>query len=406
MGFKRACAWARDLLLLRRKYAAAAVLSLWLLHSWRPATSHACRPAPPYWTDTSGNRRDGATSRASQRPSFVLLWSTNASSFHTPARRCIESIFRHHPNASVRVFSNELPLDFFQSFQHYEGAISVERFSIASLLQSTPAEKWLAKLETWRRGAYFYSHVTDILRLVLLYREGGVYLDTDIVLTRPLRLASSDALAPRRAGAATSRLTIPRSPRRRANRGRPFELHAPRAAGDASRPPFTNALGIESFVSGDPQRPILNGAIMIFEEPGSRYLWNCMHEFADTYNPALWGWNGPELLTRVHARCAAAQPGLVEVRRQCATARPLPPVKVPPPSPLPPLPLPRSMCASATCALLVHHVCASSPLVCLLPSLHGRAAAAVQLEVPATFYPFSWDSVEAYSGAVDAPRQV
>lgn len=33
---------------------------------------------------------------------------------------------------------------------------------------------------------YFYSHITDMARMLALYRYGGTYVDTDIVLLRSL----------------------------------------------------------------------------------------------------------------------------------------------------------------------------------------------------------------------------
>jgi hypothetical protein len=58
---------------------------------------------------------------------------------------------------------------------------------------------------------------------------------------------------------------------------------------------------------------MLNGAILVFPSRHSRFLWAAMAEFASSYNQRSWGWNGPELLTRVAlARCAAV-PG-VEVQ--------------------------------------------------------------------------------------------
>ena len=56
----------------------------------------------------------------------------------------------------------------------------------------------------------------------------------------------------------------------------------------------------------------LNGAVMAFGR-GSRFLWNCLHEFAADYRPGSWGWNGPELLTRVQSRCSAVAGASVQV---------------------------------------------------------------------------------------------
>ena len=286
-----------------------AAAGLWFLRRQLCSTSatESCLREPLQWVDLTGRvRRQGDSLHVPSQHTFMLLWSTNVSSFNGRGWRCIESILHYHPNATVRIFSNEIPVEHFSALSRRGHSIEVRPFTVAALLQGTPAEGWLARLDTWRNGAYFYSHVTDALRLALLYREGGIYLDTDVVLTRSL------PLSPRVSG--RSGAELPRALRHRRG-GRAHRGRRRTTASDAgSGRTLVNALGIESFAQGDPQRPILNGAIMIFEQPGSRYLWNCMHEFAATYNPDLWGWNGPELLTRVHTRCAAAQPGLVQVR--------------------------------------------------------------------------------------------
>ena len=103
--------------------------------------------------------------RTSSAASFVLLWSTDASSFSLRSRRCVESILYHHPSAAVRVYSNQLPRTFFAAFRRAGFDIRVHRYNVTELLLDTPAAAWLERLAEWERGPYFYSHVTDAVRL-------------------------------------------------------------------------------------------------------------------------------------------------------------------------------------------------------------------------------------------------
>ena len=208
---------------------------------------------------------------------FMLLWSTSAASFSLRSRRCIESIFFHHPHAHVRVYSNQLPRGFFSEFRSLGFDARVVRYNVKRLLMGTPAAPWVANMDEWEKGAYYYSHVTDAIRLALLYRHGGVYLDTDVLLVRPMTLAA----------AAGSRM-------------------------GAGPPPLHDALGLETYADPRTGLPTLNGAVMAFQR-GSRFLWNCLHEFAADYKADRWSWNGPELLTRVQARCADAVGAAVQV---------------------------------------------------------------------------------------------
>ena len=77
---------------------------------------------------------------------------------------------------SVRVYSNELPLHFFDDFRAAGYLVRIQRFDVDTLLRGTPAARWLSRLAEWRNGRYFYSHLTDALRLALLFREGGALL--------------------------------------------------------------------------------------------------------------------------------------------------------------------------------------------------------------------------------------
>lgn len=244
--------------------------------------SPACLPLPP-------DPRNATQRTAASEPSFLLLWSTDASSFTLRARRCLESILYHHPRASVSVYSNELPLIFFGDFRRLGFDVRVLRYNVTRLLGNTPAAPWLDGLADWRRGPYYYSHVTDAIRLALLFREGGVYMDTDVVLTRPIRLAATSG------GPAHGTAPSPESSR---------ASMTPR--------PLHDALGIESYADPRTKQLTLNGAVMAFER-GSRFLWNCLHEFAADYKADRWGWHGPELLTRVEARCAHAEGAQVQV---------------------------------------------------------------------------------------------
>lgn len=58
--------------------------------------------------------------------------------------------------------------------------------SVGVVDAGTPAEKWYEGIEEWRKGQYFFSHITEIIRLATLYKYGGVYLDTDVVVMQEL----------------------------------------------------------------------------------------------------------------------------------------------------------------------------------------------------------------------------
>ncbi|XP_049526063.1 lactosylceramide 4-alpha-galactosyltransferase-like [Dermacentor silvarum] len=53
------------------------------------------------------------------------------------------------------------------------------------VFQGTPLEPWY-KSGILNKSAYPVEHLADALRLAVLYKHGGVYLDTDVVVMRPL----------------------------------------------------------------------------------------------------------------------------------------------------------------------------------------------------------------------------
>ena len=160
----------------------------------------------------------------------------------------VEAIFYHHPTAEVIVHSNTLSQRTFDVLTEVGYSIRVEKYNLTKLIVDSPAHDFIEKLEKAKRSDHWYSHETNILRLLLLYKWGGVYLDTDVILVRSLNSLER------------------------------------------------NTLGFQ-----DSKKSLLNGAFMIFEK-GHSYLESCLIEFANTYNHSVWGSNGPHLLTRVWHR--------------------------------------------------------------------------------------------------------
>jgi lactosylceramide 4-alpha-galactosyltransferase len=98
---------------------------------------------------------------------------------HIQARNytCLESIFFHHPDAQVQLYSHTLPEAYIQPFVEAGYALSIVRFDLEALAQDTPAEGHITSLHTWSKEPYWVVNLSDLLRLLILYRHGGIYLD-------------------------------------------------------------------------------------------------------------------------------------------------------------------------------------------------------------------------------------
>eukprot|EP01101_Sappina_pedata_P009085 TRINITY_DN518_c0_g1_i1.p1 TRINITY_DN518_c0_g1~~TRINITY_DN518_c0_g1_i1.p1 ORF type:complete len:615 (+),score=132.01 TRINITY_DN518_c0_g1_i1:49-1845(+) len=157
--------------------------------------------------------------------------------------RSIESVFFNYPNADVQVYSNTLDSNHFAAFTRLGYKIRVMRYDLDSLFKGSPLEKWAKDSveNRWDESAHFYSHMSDALRLFLVWKHGGTYLDTDMIMTQTL-----DKL--------------------------------------------DNTVGKTGAFR-------INGAILNFQA-GSKFLYDAMVDCAANYDPNVWAANGPDLLTR------------------------------------------------------------------------------------------------------------
>ncbi|KAH8939881.1 hypothetical protein BDL97_15G058900 [Sphagnum fallax] len=162
-------------------------------------------------------------------------------------QQTLESVFHFHPNACVVVLSDTIENDFFNTFLQKVFKVAVVQPNLHELLANTPADV-LANVwvQWWHKIPLFHLHYTNLLHLGVLYKYGGVYMDMDVIVLKPL-----DSLC--------------------------------------------NTVGSEILANGE---VCLNGAIMAFNKC-SPFLRQCPEEFTATYNDTLLEWNGAELVTRV-----------------------------------------------------------------------------------------------------------
>jgi len=109
--------------------------------------------------------------------------------------------------------------------------------------KDTPLENWGARLDEWKDGPYYYAHLSDAVRLAVLYKKGGVYFDTDVVIVNSMD-------------------------------------------------------NVKNAVAWEREDSICN-AVMAFDKQNP-YLHDVLRRFNDNYNKNEWGANGPELLTKIY----------------------------------------------------------------------------------------------------------
>ena len=58
----------------------------------------------------------------------------------------------------------------------------MKNYSLEALLTGSPAESFITQLSEVRNSMHWYSHETDLLRCLILYKWGGVY----VMIVRPV----------------------------------------------------------------------------------------------------------------------------------------------------------------------------------------------------------------------------
>ncbi|KAL1560190.1 lactosylceramide 4-alpha-galactosyltransferase [Salvia divinorum] len=190
---------------------------------------------------------------------FFMTWISSVESFGDRELLCVESVFKTHPNGCLIIASNSL--------DSLQGRLILKPFSdmgfkvaaitpdFSYLLRNTAAAAWYNRLKRGNVNPGEISlgqNLSNLLRIGLLYRFGGIYLDTDVLVLKSFG-----------------------------------ELR--------------NAIGAQSsdLATGNWSR--LNNAVMVFDK-GHPVVLEFMEEFAHTFDGNRWGHNGPYLVSRVVAR--------------------------------------------------------------------------------------------------------
>lgn len=100
----------------------------------------------------------------------------------------VEAAARTNPNMSVNLFylspapPSNLTKRLMEHLLKYDN-VQVNRVKVAEYIHDTPLEDWyLSGVLTTSRWPNI--HMSDFLRLLTLWKYGGVYLDLDVVLTK------------------------------------------------------------------------------------------------------------------------------------------------------------------------------------------------------------------------------
>ncbi|XP_012597177.2 lactosylceramide 4-alpha-galactosyltransferase [Microcebus murinus] len=184
----------------------------------------------------------------------------------------VESAARTHPESRVTVLMKGLPggnaslprhlgLSLLGCFPN----VQMLPLDLEELFRDTPLAAWYAAARG-RWEPYLLPVLSDACRIALMWKFGGIYLDTDFIVLKSLRN-------------------------------------------------LTNVLGTQS-------RYVLNGAFLAFERRHA-FMALCMRDFVAHYNGWIWGHQGPQLLTRVFKKWCSIRS--LSESRSCRGVTTLPP---------------------------------------------------------------------------------
>ncbi|KAJ0443544.1 putative glycosyltransferase, DXD sugar-binding, alpha 1,4-glycosyltransferase [Helianthus annuus] len=190
---------------------------------------------------------------------FFMTWISSLTSFNERAFHSIESIFKSHPNGCLLIASNSLDSikgrQILQPFVEKGFRVTAIAPDFNFLCKKTMAETWFTRLVRGhiRTGIIpLGQNISNLLRLCLLYKYGGVYVDFDVVILK-------------------------------------------------SFSELKNSIGAQSVDQGSKNWSRLNNAVMVFDKMHP-LVYKFIEEFALTFNGNKWGHNGPYLVSRVVSR--------------------------------------------------------------------------------------------------------
>lgn len=196
---------------------------------------------------------------------FFITWISSVELFGCRELLCIESLFRSHPNSCLLIVSNSLDsrkgIEKLSPFKDKGFKLIAIKPDFDYLFKNTPAELWFNQL---RKGnvdpgeVSLGQNLSNLLRLALLYKFGGIYIDTDVIVLKNF-----------------SKLR--------------------------------NVIGAQTIDLKTKKWSRLNNAVMVFDKHHP-LLFKFIQEFALTFNGNKWGHNGPYLVSRVVARISG-RPG-------------------------------------------------------------------------------------------------
>ncbi|KAL9689438.1 hypothetical protein QQ045_009824 [Rhodiola kirilowii] len=190
---------------------------------------------------------------------FFMTWISSIDSFGEREIFALQSLFIANPRACLVLISSSMDskkgVELLKPFVKRGFKVIPIAPDFMFLFKNTPAESWFDKLRQGKLNPgdiALGQNISNLLRLALLYKFGGVYVDTDVII---LKSFSS----------------------------------------------LRNVIGAQTMDSETKNWTRLNNAVMVFDKKHP-LVFEFINEFALTFDGNKWGHNGPYLVSRVVSR--------------------------------------------------------------------------------------------------------
>ncbi|XP_078149496.1 uncharacterized protein At4g19900-like [Carex rostrata] len=191
--------------------------------------------------------------------SFFMTWISPSRYFSERELFSIESLFKWHPTACLLIMSTTMDSskgsELLKPFLNNGFRVVALSPDYKYLVKRTPAETWLKQLrkgEVDQGEVSIGQNISNLIRLLVLYKYGGIYIDTDVIVVKSM-----------------------------------YGLK--------------NCIGAQTVDAVTRNWTRLNNAVLIFDKKHPVVL-EFINEFASTFDGNKWGHNGPYLVSRVVRR--------------------------------------------------------------------------------------------------------
>ena len=190
---------------------------------------------------------------------FHAIWLSPARYFGQREFMTMDTLLKVHPQGCLMILSRSMDSELGNGILKplVDRGLKVLAITpdLPFLVKNTPAEAWLEQLKSGKKdpgSVPLFNNLSNLMRLAVLYKYGGVYLDIDLIFLRDIS-------------------------------------------------GLRNAIGAQHMDPVTRRWLRLNNAVMIFDK-NHPILLDFLEEFALTFDGDRWGHNGPYMVSRVVGR--------------------------------------------------------------------------------------------------------